>query len=50
VGTMRPPAQGDPKPVLAAGLGDATQIGITIEPAAGSPRPTGPPVFTAALT
>jgi anti-sigma-K factor RskA len=49
-GTMRPPAHGDPRPVLAAGLGDATQIGITVEPAGGSPRPTSPPIFTALLT
>lgn len=49
-GTMRPPAKGDPGPVLATGLGDATQIGITIEPAAGSPRPTTPPIFTATLS
>lgn len=48
-GTMRPPATGTPGPVLASGLGDATQIGITIEPAAGSPRPTTPPIFTATL-
>jgi anti-sigma-K factor RskA len=49
-GTMRPPATGDPGPVLATGLGDATQIGITVEPAAGSPRPTSPPIFTATLS
>jgi anti-sigma-K factor RskA len=49
-GTMRPPARGNPTPVLAAGFGDATRIGITVEPAGGSPQPTGPPVFTAALT
>ncbi len=50
VGTMRPPAKGNPAPVLATGLGDATQIGITIEPAAGSQRPTSSPIFTATLT
>jgi hypothetical protein len=48
-GTVRPPAKGDPGPVLATGLGDATQIGITVEPAAGSQRPTTPPIFTATL-
>lgn len=49
-GTMRPPAKGDPDPVLATGLGDATQIGLTVEPAGGSVRPTTPPIFTATLT
>jgi len=49
-GTMRPPAKGDPAPVLATGLGDATQIGITVEPAAGSQRPTTPPIFTATIS
>jgi anti-sigma-K factor RskA len=49
-GTMRPPAHGNPKPVLAAGFGDATQIGVTVEPAGGSPRPTSAPIFTAALS
>ncbi|MDN3355733.1 anti-sigma factor [Actinomadura sp. DC4] len=49
-GTMRPPATGDPGPVLATGLGDATQIGLTVEPAAGSQRPTSPPIFTATLS
>ena len=49
-GTMRPPAKGDPRPVLATGLGDATQIGITVEPAAGSQRPTTPPIFTATIS
>jgi anti-sigma-K factor RskA len=44
-GTMRPPAG----PVLVTGLGDATRVGVTVEPAAGSPRPTSPPVLTAAL-
>jgi anti-sigma-K factor RskA len=49
-GTMRPPAHGDLKPVLATGLGDATQIGLTIEPAEGSARPTGTPIFTATIS
>jgi anti-sigma-K factor RskA len=49
-GTMRPPADGAPGPILAAGLGDATQIGLTVEPAGGSPLPTSDPIFTAGLT
>jgi anti-sigma-K factor RskA len=49
-GTMRPPARGNPKPILATGLGDATQIGLTIEPAEGSSRPTSAPIFTATLS
>jgi anti-sigma-K factor RskA len=50
VGTMRPPAEGRPRPVLATGLGDATQIGVTVEPAGGSPRPTTAPIFTVAIS
>jgi anti-sigma-K factor RskA len=46
VGTM---SAADTAPIVAAGLGDATQIGITIEPAGGSPQPTSAPVFTAKL-
>jgi len=49
-GTMRPPAHGDPGPVLAKGVGDATQIGITVEPSAGSARPTTTPIFAATIT
>jgi anti-sigma-K factor RskA len=37
------------KPVLAAGLGNATQVGVTVEPAGGSPQPTSVPVLTVAL-
>ena len=36
-------------PVIAGGLGDATQVGVTVEPAGGSPQPTGVPVLTVAL-
>jgi anti-sigma-K factor RskA len=36
-------------PVIATGLGDATQIGVTVEPAGGSPQPTSVPVLTVAL-
>lgn len=36
-------------PVIATGLGDATQVGVTVEPAGGSPEPTSVPVLTLAL-
>lgn len=36
-------------PVIATGLGDATQVGVTVEPAGGSPQPTSVPVLTVAL-
>ncbi|GLY88657.1 anti-sigma factor [Actinoallomurus iriomotensis] len=49
-GTMRPPATGAAGPVLATGLGDVTQIGLTVEPASGSPRPTTAPIFAVALS
>ncbi|MFB9840480.1 anti-sigma factor, partial [Actinoallomurus acaciae] len=49
-GTVRPPASGDPGPMLATGLGDATRIGLTVEPASGSPRPTTAPIFAVALS
>jgi len=37
------------KPVLAAGLGDATQVGVTVEPAGGSAQPTAPPILAVNL-
>lgn len=48
-GTMRPPDDGSPRSVLATGLGDATQIGLTVEPAKGSDQPTTEPIFTASF-
>lgn len=36
-------------PVVLDGVGKATQVGLTIEPAAGSRAPTTPPIFAAAL-
>jgi anti-sigma-K factor RskA len=44
-GLLRHPGE----PVIAAGLGDATQVGVTVEPAGGSPQPTSVPVLTVAL-
>jgi anti-sigma-K factor RskA len=49
VGTMNP-AGGRAPPVIADGLGDADQIGITVEPSGGSPRPTGAPIFAVSIT
>jgi anti-sigma factor RsiW len=37
-------------PIITGGLGDADQVGLTIEPAEGSPEPTGAPVFAVRLT
>lgn len=33
------------RPVLIQGLGNATQVGITVEPAGGSDQPTSKPIF-----
>ncbi|WP_149261828.1 anti-sigma factor domain-containing protein [Actinomadura sp. K4S16] len=43
-GTMNP-SESD-RPVVASGLGDARRIGVTIEPAGGSLRPSGAPILT----
>jgi anti-sigma factor RsiW len=40
---------GDARPVVTAGLGDARRFGVTVEPAGGSPRPTGAPILTLPL-
>jgi hypothetical protein len=51
---------GDPRPagliddssgpqLLTIGLGEATQIGPTVEPKGGSQRPTTNPIFTASI-
>lgn len=37
------------RPVLAAGLGGANQVGVTVEPAGGSPEPTTAPVMVVPL-
>ncbi|MEO5878111.1 MAG: anti-sigma factor, partial [Streptosporangiaceae bacterium] len=36
-------------PVLTQGLDDATQLGITVEPAGGSAGPTGAPIFAVGI-
>ncbi|NVI90844.1 anti-sigma factor, partial [Actinomadura sp. BRA 177] len=45
-GLLRPSAD---RPLIASGLGDARQLGITVEPAGGSPRPTSAPFLTLRL-
>jgi anti-sigma-K factor RskA len=44
-GLLSVPSSGDPRPVVAHGLGDAQNIGLTIEPAHGSSEPTTPPIL-----
>jgi anti-sigma-K factor RskA len=39
-----------PPPIIAGNLQDAQQIGLTIEPAGGSPHPTSPPLLVIPLT
>lgn len=48
-GVLRPPAGRPSRPIIASGLGNAQQIGMTIEPAGGSPRPSGAPFLTLPL-
>ncbi|WP_455578052.1 anti-sigma factor [Actinomadura luteofluorescens] len=43
-GTMNP--SGKDRPLIASGLGDARRIGVTVEPAGGSSRPSGAPILT----
>jgi anti-sigma-K factor RskA len=44
------PSDGESPPVIADDLGNADQIGLTIEPSGGSPQPTSTPVFTVPIT
>jgi anti-sigma-K factor RskA len=44
-GLVRPDAQGQTRPVVAGPIADAAQVGVTIEPAAGSPQPTTDPIL-----
>jgi anti-sigma-K factor RskA len=36
-------------PVVLQGLGNATQVGITVEPEGGSDKPTSSPIFAAKI-
>ncbi|TDD85133.1 hypothetical protein E1293_11855 [Actinomadura darangshiensis] len=49
-GVMRPPAGEPSKPVIASGVGNAQQLGMTVEPAGGSAQPTGAPFLTLKLS
>jgi anti-sigma-K factor RskA len=42
-GLLRPNAAGRTDPLVKAPLGDANQVGLTVEPAGGSPQPTSTP-------
>ena len=42
-GLVRPNDTGRTDPVVSHGLGDARQVGVTVEPAGGSPQPTSNP-------
>jgi Anti-sigma-K factor rskA len=43
-GLLRVPADGMAGPTVLSGLGARDMIGLTIEPASGSPRPTSVPI------
>ncbi|MEU8271168.1 anti-sigma factor [Sphaerisporangium sp. NPDC049002] len=45
----RPDASGRTPPIILGDLGDATEIGVTIEPAAGSREPSGAPLMVMSL-
>ncbi|MBC6460384.1 anti-sigma factor domain-containing protein [Actinomadura sp. HBU206391] len=49
-GLLRPDAAGRTAPVAAGGLGEFDRVGITVEPATGSPQPTTEPIVTLRLT
>jgi anti-sigma-K factor RskA len=44
-GLLRPDAKGRTPPVVAGALADADRVGLTVEPASGSPQPTTDPVL-----
>jgi anti-sigma-K factor RskA len=48
-GRLPPPKQGMTAPMIVAGIAPGDRIGVTAEPAAGSPHPTSPPVLMLAL-
>ena len=48
-GKLPPPKQGMTPPMIVAGLAAGDEMGVTIEPAGGSPRPSSPPVLMLAL-
>lgn len=44
-GLLRPDAQGQTRTIVASPLRDADRVGLTVEPAGGSPQPTTTPVL-----
>jgi anti-sigma-K factor RskA len=48
-GMLPAPRQGMSGPVLASGLKTGDRLGLTVEPAGGSPRPTSAMIFVLAL-
>ena len=48
-GRLPAPKQGMTAPMIVAGLATGDRMGVTIEPAAGAPRPSSPPVLMLAL-
>jgi anti-sigma-K factor RskA len=48
-GLLRPDAAGQTRPLVAGSLRDADRVGLTVEPAAGSPQPTTTPVLVLTL-
>jgi anti-sigma-K factor RskA len=44
-GLLRPDSNGQTRLVVASPLADADRVGLTVEPAAGSPQPTTDPVL-----
>jgi len=48
-GLLRPDAGGRTRPLVAGPLADANRVGLTIEPAAGSPQPTTTPLLVLTL-
>jgi|SRR5579859_378975 len=48
-GRLPPPKQGMTAPMIVAGLAAGDRMGVTIEPAAGAPHPSSPPVLMLSL-
>ena len=49
VGRLPSPKQGMTAPMIVAGLASGERMGVTVEPAAGAPRPSSPPVLMLSL-
>jgi anti-sigma-K factor RskA len=44
-GRLPAPKQGMTAPMIVGGLAEGDRMGVTVEPTAGSPRPSSPPVL-----